>query len=88
MNFPENSNSILVQQNGLIILYGMLFKTYFGFTNQLKRLNLFTMFSLNEYVPTLNKVQTFQVEINDIITYIKNHFIKDMDYKIQRYKHY
>ena len=77
LSFPENSNVILIQQNGLIILYGMFFKTYFGFTNQLKRLNLYSMFNLNEYEPSLNKVQTFQIEINDVIVYIKNHLIKD-----------
>ena len=77
LTFPDNSNVILIQQNGLVILYGMFFKTYFGFTNQLKRLNFYSMFNLNEYEPTLNKIQTFQIEINDVIAYIKNHLIRD-----------
>ena len=41
INFPHDSNYILMQSNGICIEYGTFFKTYLGFFNHIKRLNIF-----------------------------------------------
>ena len=49
--FPHNSNYILMQSNGICIEYGTFFKTYLGFFNHIKRLNILSIFRIKHFNP-------------------------------------
>ena len=75
--FPDDSNFILMQSNGICNEYGLFFKNYFGFNNQLKRLNFLTVLGIKEYIPDKNISQTFDVNLNEFISNIKVHLVRD-----------
>ena len=75
--FPDDSNFILMQSNGICNEYGLFFKNYFGFNNQLKRLNFLTVLGIKEYIPDKNISQTFDVDLNEFISNIKVHLVRD-----------
>ncbi len=75
--FPDDSNYILMQSNGICNEYGFFFKSYFGFNNQLKRLNFLTVLGIKEYNPDKNISQTFDVNLNEFISNIKVHLVRD-----------
>ncbi len=75
--FPDDCNYILMQSNGICYEYGLFFKNYFGFNNQLKRLNFLNVLGIVDYNPSLNNIQTFNVNLNEFITNLKTHLIRD-----------
>ena len=75
--FPDDSNFILMQSNGICNEYGLFFKNYFGFNNQLKRLNFLTVLGIKEYNPDKSISQTFDVNLNEFISNIKVHLVRD-----------
>ena len=77
INFPDDSNYILMQSNGICNEYGIFFKNYFGFNNQLKRLNLLNVLGIKEYNPNINNSQFFEVNLNEFISNIKTHLVRD-----------
>ena len=75
--FPDDSNYILMQSNGICYEYGLFFKNYFGFNNQLKRLNFLNVLGIVDYNPSINNIQTFNVNLNEFISNLKTHLIRD-----------
>ena len=77
IHFPDDSNYILMQTNGVCIQYGMFFKNYLGFINQIKRLNILSIFGIKDFNPKKAYNQTFNVNINQLLLNVKTHLVKD-----------
>ena len=73
---PDNSNHILIQSNGEIILFGMFFKMYFGFSNSTNNINLFKLFGIKNYNINQQYVDVV-IPLNDLIKKINNSLGKD-----------
>ncbi len=77
INFPNDSNHILMQSNGICIEFGYFFKTYFSFNNQMKRLNILSVLGIREYNPDNGQSQTFSITLHDFVSNIKLFFVRD-----------
>ena len=77
INFPHDSNYILMQSNGICIEYGTFFKTYLGFFNHIKRLNILSIFGIKDFNPKKSYNQTFNVNISEMLLNVKTHLVKD-----------
>ena len=74
VHFPNDSNYILIQSNGICVEYGTFFKTYLGFINQIKRLNILSIFGIKDFNPKKSYNQNFNV----------NNYIKSLFKKMQQ----
>ena len=77
LHFPNDSNYILMQTNGVCIEYGTFFKTYLGFINQIKRLNILSIFGIKDFNPKKSYNQNFNVNISEMLLNVKAHLVKD-----------
>ena len=77
LNFPNNSNYMLIQSNGFTIGYGIFFKNYLGLINQIKRLNIFSVFGIKDFNVKKAYNQYFHVNINEMILNIKALLVRD-----------
>ena len=77
LNFPDDCNYILMHSNGICIEYGVFFQNYLGFSNQLKRLNILTIFGIKDFNPRKAYNQAFSLNMNEILLNVKAHLVKD-----------
>ena len=77
VHFPNDSNYILMQSNGICIEYGTFFKTYLGFINQIKRLNILSIFGIKDFNPKKSYNQNFNINISEMLLNVKAHLVKD-----------
>ena len=73
---PDNSNHVLIQSNGEIILFGMFYKIYFGFSNSSNNLNLFKLFSIKNFNYNQPYIDVI-IPLNELIKKINNSLAKD-----------
>ena len=76
-DFPDDCNYVLMQLNGICLEYGIFFKNYLGFTNQLKRLNILTIFGIKDFNPRKANNQLFSINMNEFLLNVKTHLIKE-----------
>ena len=77
IHFPDDSNYILMQSNGVCVQYGMFFKNYLGFINQIKRLNILSIFGIKDFNVKKAYNQTFNVNISELLLNVKAHLVRD-----------
>ncbi len=77
LHFPNDSNYILMQSNGVCIQYGIFFKNYLGFNSQLKRLNILTIFGIKDFNVKKSYNQSFSINMSEILLNVKAHLVKD-----------
>ena len=77
LNFPNDSNYILMQSNGVCIQYGIFFRNYLGFNSQLKRLNILIIFGIKDFDVKKAYNQSFSINMSEMLLNVKAHLVKD-----------